>query len=56
MAYHQGVYVARKLNGDIPEDTQFEYKPNGYALNVGNKKVLVEGHKYLTNGTRIYCV
>ena len=50
MAYQQGVYVARKLNGDIPEDTPFEYKPNGYALNIGNKKVLVEGHKYLANG------
>ncbi len=50
MAYQQGVYVAKKLNGDIPEDTPFEYKSNGYALNMGDKKVLVEGHKYLTNG------
>jgi NADH dehydrogenase FAD-containing subunit len=50
MAYQQGIYVAKKLNGDIEETKEFEYKSNGYALNIGDNKILVEKHKYLTNG------
>lgn len=50
VAYQQGVYVAKRLNGDIPITQDFEYKHNGMALNLGDKKVLVEGHKFVPNG------
>ncbi len=48
LAYQQGVYVAKRLNGDI--NTEFEYNHNGTAVNIGNKKVLIENHKFLPNG------
>jgi NADH dehydrogenase FAD-containing subunit len=47
-AYQQGVYVAKRLNGDINED--FEYKHNGMALNLGEQNVLIQGHKLVPNG------
>lgn len=50
VAYQQGVYVAKRLNGDIPLDLPFEYKPNGMALNIGDKKTLIEDHKIIPNG------
>jgi len=50
VAYQQGVYVAKRLNGDIPITQDFEYKHNGMALNLGDKKVLIEGHKFVPNG------
>jgi NADH dehydrogenase FAD-containing subunit len=50
VAYQQGVYVAKRLNGDIPMTQDFEYKHNGLVLNLGDKKVLVEGHKLVPDG------
>lgn len=50
MAYQQGAYVARRLNGEIPIDQSFEYKCNGLALNIGESKVLIEGHRYIPDG------
>ncbi len=60
MAYQQGAYVARRLNGEIPIEQPFEYKCNGLALNIGENKVLIEGHRYVPDGiypdfiTRLY--
>ncbi len=48
VAYQQGVYVAKRLNGEI--DTEFKYNHNGTALNIGCKKVLIEDHNFLPNG------
>jgi NADH dehydrogenase FAD-containing subunit len=50
VAYQQGVYVAKKLNGEIPVDEPFVYKPQGIALNVGDNKAIVEGHPYVPDG------
>ncbi len=50
VAYQQGAYVAKCLNGEIPNEQPFEYKHNGISLNIGNKKVLVEGHNIIPNG------
>ncbi len=50
VAYQQGAYVAKKLNGDIPADQPFEYKSNGMSLNIGNGKALIEGNKYVPDG------
>lgn len=50
MAYQQGVYLAKRLNGEIPIEQPFAYKSEGIALNLGNKEVLIEGHKYVPNG------
>jgi NADH dehydrogenase FAD-containing subunit len=50
VAYQQGAYVAKRLNGDIPKDQPFEYKPNGVLINIGNKKVIIEGHKIIPDG------
>ncbi len=51
VAYQQGAYVAKRLNGDISLDEPFIYKHNGTALNIGDKKVLIEGHNFLPEGT-----
>ncbi len=51
VAYQQGAYVAKKLNGEIPQDQEFIYKSNGSSINIGDNKVLIEGHKILPNGT-----
>jgi NADH dehydrogenase FAD-containing subunit len=62
MAYQQGAYVAKRLNGDIPIEQPFEYKSKGISLNIGNEKVLIEGHKYIPDGiypdffTRLYSI
>jgi NADH dehydrogenase FAD-containing subunit len=50
VAYQQGMYVAKRINGDIPENQEFKYEPNGIAINVGDKKVMIEGHKYIPDG------
>ena len=50
VAYQQGVYVAKRLNGEIPLNKPFEYKSNGIALNIGEKKVLIEGHTIVPDG------
>jgi NADH dehydrogenase FAD-containing subunit len=50
VAYQQGAYVAKRLNGDIPIDQPFEYTPNGSLINIGDKKVIIEGHKFVPNG------
>lgn len=51
IAYQQGVYVAKRLNEQNGEiDKSFEYIPNGIALNIDDKKVLVENHNILPNG------
>jgi NADH dehydrogenase FAD-containing subunit len=50
VAYQQGVYVAKKLNGAIGPDEPFVYKHNGLALNIGNNQVLVEGHRVIPDG------
>jgi len=50
VAYQQGVYVAQRLNGQIDENTSFKYKSNGIALNIDDKKVLIEGHNIMPDG------
>jgi NADH dehydrogenase FAD-containing subunit len=45
VAYQQGVYVAKRLNGET--DDIFKYSHNGISLHLGNKKVLIEGHNIL---------
>lgn len=50
VAYQQGVYVAKRLNGEIHDDMKFEYKHNGVAMNIGNKKVLIDGHSIIPDG------
>ena len=50
VAYQQGVYVAKKLNGEIPADEPFVYEPQGIALNIGDGKSIIEGHPYVPNG------
>jgi NADH dehydrogenase FAD-containing subunit len=45
VAYQQGAYVAKRLNGEI--NTPFEYSHNGISLHLGNKKVLIEGNNIL---------
>ena len=50
VAYQQGVYVARRLNGQIESDKKFEYKSNSIALNIDDKQILVEGHNIILDG------
>lgn len=50
MAYQQGIYVAKRINGEIPVNQEFKYEPNGIAINIGDKKVMIEGHKYMPDG------
>jgi len=50
VAYQQGVYVAKRLNGEIEDTKTFEYKHNGIAMNMGDKKVLIEGHNLIPDG------
>jgi NADH dehydrogenase FAD-containing subunit len=50
VAYQQGVYVARKLNDAGAPAEPFTYKHGGSALSLGDKKVLIDGHKYIPNG------
>jgi NADH dehydrogenase FAD-containing subunit len=45
VAYQQGAYVAKRLNGEI--NGPFKYNHNGISIHMGNKKVLIEGHPYL---------
>ncbi len=45
VAYQQGVYVAKRLNGQI--NGPFKYNHDGISLHLGNKKVLIEGHHIL---------
>ncbi len=47
-AYQQGVYVAKRLNGEINEE--YKYYHNGTSINIGDKSVLIENHKILPNG------
>jgi NADH dehydrogenase FAD-containing subunit len=46
LAYQQGKYVAERLNNN----KEFKYEPNGIALNLGDKKVLIENHNIVPNG------
>ncbi len=46
LAYQQGKYVAERLNNN----KEFKYKPNGIALNLGDKRVLIENHNIIPNG------
>jgi NADH dehydrogenase FAD-containing subunit len=50
VAYQQGVYVAKKLNGEIQANEPFVYKPQGIALNMGDDKTIIEGHPYFPDG------
>jgi NADH dehydrogenase FAD-containing subunit len=50
VAYQQGVYVARRLNEEIESDKKFEYKSNGIALNIDDKRILIEGHNVIPDG------
>ncbi len=50
VAYQQGVYVAKKLNGEIPATEPFVYNHGGTALKLGNQVALIEGHRVLPNG------
>ncbi len=45
VAYQQGAYVAKRLNGEIYGP--FKYNHNGISIHLGNKKVLIEGHNIL---------
>jgi NADH dehydrogenase FAD-containing subunit len=53
VAYMQGEYVAKRLNSIHNSDNiddlnkPFEYKPNGISLQLGDKKVLIEGHNII---------
>ncbi len=46
VAYMQGAYVAKRLN-KIDNNKPFEYNHNGISLQLGNKKVLIEGHNII---------
>ncbi len=50
VAYQQGAYVAKYLNGDIPYNKPFEFVSKGTAINIGDKKVIIEGHPILWDG------
>jgi NADH dehydrogenase FAD-containing subunit len=47
MAYQQGEYVAKKLNGEIDKNEKFKFKSNGISLNLPDKKVIIENHPIL---------
>jgi NADH dehydrogenase FAD-containing subunit len=50
VAYMQGEYVAKRLNSTLGSDDlnkPFEYKHNGISLQLGDKKVLIEGHRFI---------
>jgi NADH dehydrogenase FAD-containing subunit len=49
VAYQQGVYVAKRLNGEnnVPLDAPFNYNHNGISIHMGNRRVLIEGNKIL---------
>ena len=53
VAYMQGEYVAKRLNSIYNQhniddlNKPFEYKPNGISLQLGDKKVLIEGHNII---------
>ena len=50
VAYQQGVYVAKYLNGDIPYSKPFNFVSKGTAINIGDKKVIIEGHPIMWDG------
>jgi len=50
VAYQQGVYVARRLNGSISNDVAFSFKSKGISLNVDDQQVLIENHGILMDG------
>jgi len=43
-AYQQGVYVAKRLNGEI-QDEKFEYISKGTSVNIDDKQILIQNHK-----------
>ena len=47
-AYQQGVYVAKRLNGEI--EGEYKYNHNGNSLNIGDNKVLIENHSFIPDG------
>jgi len=49
LAYHQGKYVAERLNNN-ELNKEFVFESNGIALNLGDKKVLIENHNFVPNG------
>ena len=51
IAYKQGAYVANKLNGELLGNQAFTYKQNGISLNIGDNKVIIEGHDTLPDGS-----
>ena len=59
-AYQQGAYIADLLNKGQGEP--FNDKNNGIALNIGDNKVVLEGHPVMPTGiypafiTRLYSV
>jgi NADH dehydrogenase FAD-containing subunit len=50
VAYQQGVYVAKYLNCEIPYNKPFEFVSKGTAINIGDKKVIIEGHPIMWDG------
>jgi NADH dehydrogenase FAD-containing subunit len=54
VAYQQGQYVAERLNNTTEQnkefDSEFKFKSNGMALNIGDKKVLIESHPIVPDG------
>ena len=45
-AYQQGVYVAKRLNGEI-QDEKFEYISKGISVNIDDKQILIQNHKFI---------
>jgi NADH dehydrogenase FAD-containing subunit len=49
-AYQQGKYVAQRLNQEISMNKEYKYKSNGISLNIGDNKVMIEGHNIVPDG------
>jgi NADH dehydrogenase FAD-containing subunit len=64
LAYAQGVYIAKQINGtenrpfryidgaiiNSVDNNYYNYTTNGIAINIGDNKNLICGHKYLPDG------
>jgi len=48
-AYQQGVYVAKRLNGTTC-DEPFQYISKGISLNIDDKQILIQDHKFIPDG------
>lgn len=48
-AYQQGMYVAKRLNGTMIDEV-FSYESKGISLNIDDKQILVQDHKFIPDG------